>query len=235
MRDILTPARLLLVVDMQNDFIDGALANPAAQKIVTPIADFIRTWEGDIAFTMDGHSRSTYAKTEEGKRIPPHCFAFEHGSAINSEIMRAATESKNDYVLLDKATFGFPEFADNDSLLAMDEIDLNEYCKEVVICGTCTDICVLTNALLLRTGYPSMKITVQIVRFETSSRRVERAAVIAPIVQTAGNSSRIFLMAASFLRDKRDSNRRHSRSGGVCGSAGSSRRRRREREGGRPP
>ena len=160
MRDILTPARLLLVVDMQNDFIDGALANPAAQKIVTPIADFIRTWEGDIAFTMDGHSRSTYAKTEEGKRIPPHCFAFEHGSAINGEILRAAAENKNDYVLLDKATFGFPEFADNDSLLAMDEIDLNEYCKEVVICGICTDICVLTNALLLRTGYPSMKITV---------------------------------------------------------------------------
>ena len=145
---------------MQNDFIDGALANPAAQKIVTPIADFIRTWEGGIAFTMDGHSRSTYAKTEEGKRIPPHCFAFEHGSAINSEILRAATETANEYALLDKATFGFPEFADNDSLLAMDEIDLNEHCKEVVICGTCTDICVLTNALLLRTGYPSMKITV---------------------------------------------------------------------------
>lgn len=164
MRDILTPARLLLVVDMQNDFIDGALANPAAQKIVTPIADLVRKWEGDIAFTMDGHSRSTYAKTEEGKRIPPHCFAFEHGSAINSEILQAAVENvnahENGYVLLDKATFGFPEFADNDSLVAMDEIDLNEHCKEVVICGTCTDICVLTNALLLRTGYPNMKITV---------------------------------------------------------------------------
>lgn len=164
MRDILTPARLLLVVDMQNDFIDGALANPAAQEIVTPIADLVRKWEGDIAFTMDGHSRASYAKTEEGKRIPPHCFAFEHGSAINSEILQAAVENvnvhENGYVLLDKATFGFPEFADNDSLLAMDEIDLNEHCKEVVICGTCTDICVLTNALLLRTGYPSMKITV---------------------------------------------------------------------------
>lgn len=160
MKDCYAPTRLLLVVDMQNDFIDGALANPAAQKIVTPIADFIRTWKGDIAFTMDGHSRTTYDKTEEGKRIPPHCFVFEHGSAINSEILRAANDRPGDFCLLDKATFGFPEFADNENLLAMENIDLKECCEEVVICGTCTDICVLANALLLRTGYPNMKITV---------------------------------------------------------------------------
>ena len=60
--------KLLIVVDMQNDFIDGALANPAAQAIVPGIVDFVKTWEGKIGITLDTHQEN-YLETQEGKNL----------------------------------------------------------------------------------------------------------------------------------------------------------------------
>lgn len=82
--------KVLVVVDMQNDFIDGALENKNAQKIVAKTAKFVANWEGVIIFTRDTHY-SDYLETMEGKHLPiPHCIENTKGWEINSTILEAA-------------------------------------------------------------------------------------------------------------------------------------------------
>ena len=79
---------ILIVVDMQNDFIDGSLGTKEAQEIVTPVAGKIRNFEGDIYGTLDTHEED-YLSTQEGKNLPvKHCICGEDGWALNSEIMQ---------------------------------------------------------------------------------------------------------------------------------------------------
>ena len=79
---------ILIVVDMQNDFIDGSLGTKEAQGIVTSVAEKIRNFEGDIYGTLDTHEED-YLSTQEGKNLPvKHCICGEDGWALNSEIMQ---------------------------------------------------------------------------------------------------------------------------------------------------
>ena len=140
--------KVLVVIDMQNDFIDGALANPAAQEIVDKVADLAKGWKGRIIFTRDTHQED-YLETQEGRKLPvKHCITGTDGWRINEKIERAA--KGNAFVsvqYVDKPSFGA-------GTLLFDAIVQEGVPDEIVFCGTCTDICVVSNALILKSFLP---------------------------------------------------------------------------------
>ena len=143
--------KLLIIIDMQNDFIDGSLANPDAQAIVEPMARLIESWSGDIIFTMDTHDED-YLETMEGKHLPvKHCIIGTEGWRVNQALYDASLnfpiEQSVDYIL--KPTFGYKDW----------DFETTTY-DEIYLCGTCTDICVVSNALVLKAKYPEIPIRV---------------------------------------------------------------------------
>ena len=137
--------RTLIVIDMQNDFIDGALGTKEAQAIVPNVKKKIEEYaaRGDeIIFTRDTH-RANYLETNEGKHLPvEHCIHGTEGWIIAKEV------SYPEYDHIDKYTFGFEYWKDH----------YNFYDIEIV--GLCTDICVVSNALILKAQFPESNITV---------------------------------------------------------------------------
>jgi nicotinamidase-related amidase len=141
--------KLLIIIDMQNDFIDGALANPAAQAIVSGIADLAKTWTGAIGVTLDTH-QPNYLTTQEGTNLPiAHCIINTEGHKLNADI-EAAIRNRVSYTI-HKPTFGFDNWR---------SYGLDCHFDEVVLVGTCTDICVISNAITLKATYPELKVTV---------------------------------------------------------------------------
>lgn len=141
--------KLLIIVDMQNDFIDAALANPTAQAIVPGIVDFVKAWEGKIGITLDTHQEN-YLETQEGKNLPiPHCVIGTPGHQLNSKIAEVLNNRIN--YTITKPTFGFNGWQ---------QYGLDKHFDEVVLVGTCTDICVISNALAIKAACPEMKVTV---------------------------------------------------------------------------
>lgn len=136
--------KILAVIDMQNDFIDGSLANEAAAAIVLGIADAIKDYD-EVIFTRDTHDEN-YLSTAEGKKLPiEHCVCGTHGWEIRKELLDAAPIR----AIIDKPTFGWLGW------------DLNLKPEdELTLVGTCTDICVVSNALILKAKYPESKISV---------------------------------------------------------------------------
>ena len=143
--------KILVVVDMQNDFIDGSLGTPEAQSIVENVKAKIRSYRaGDIFATRDTHS-ADYLSTQEGKKLPVvHCVKDSHGWQIRADI----AELLSDAVIVDKPTFGSTELAQKIAAIAKNE----EIAVELV--GLCTDICVVSNALLLKATLPEISISV---------------------------------------------------------------------------
>lgn len=142
--------KVLIVVDMQNDFISGSLANPAAAAIVAPMVEYIKAWDGtQIICTRDTHY-SNYFETQEGKNLPiEHCSWMTDGWDIHNDIINALKYKTCDWSIVNKHSFGDIHELDN---------DLDAYVDEVYICGTCTDICVISVALNLKAMYPELKI-----------------------------------------------------------------------------
>ena len=131
--------KLLVIVDMQKDFIDGSLANKDAKAIVPDICDLIKEWDGDIICTQDTHY-DDYLNTQEGKKLPvPHCILQTEGWLVDSEIRKALANKPVEY--LAKETFG--------SYALAERINQEDY-DEVVFVGTCTDICVVSNVLTVK-------------------------------------------------------------------------------------
>ena len=131
--------KLLVVVDMQKDFIDGALGTPEAQAIVPAVVEKIAAFDGDVVYTRDTHAE-TYMDTAEGKKLPVvHCVKGTPGWAIQGEV-EAAGAGKT-VAVIDKPTFGSTDLADFAEKGGYDAIEL---------IGLCTDICVISNALLLK-------------------------------------------------------------------------------------
>ena len=141
--------RILAVIDMQNDFIDGALGSDEAVKIVPGVADKISSMRQSgavVVFTRDTHN-ADYLSTSEGKKLPvEHCIKGTHGWEITDKL--DAMNSK----IIDKPTFGSYELAEYAA--SLDDLD------EIVLVGLCTDICVISNAMLLKAKLPEVKITV---------------------------------------------------------------------------
>ena len=140
----------LIVVDMQKDFLCGALANPAAVAIVKPMADYIFNFKGEIFFTQDTHG-DNYLNTQEGKNLPiPHCIKSTPGWQVHKDLINAAEDGDCDWVgLFEKHSFG-------DTYAIQEYID--PYPGDIYICGTCTDICVVSIALNLKSTFPEKKI-----------------------------------------------------------------------------
>ena len=143
--------KILIVVDMQNDFVDGALGTKEAVAIVPAVIDKIRSYpKENIYATRDTHPEN-YLETQEGKYLPvPHCIRGTDGWQIRSEI---AELIPSDHVI-DKPTFGSVKLAEEMSRLAS-QGDI-----EIELIGLCTDICVVSNALLLKAYLPEVKISV---------------------------------------------------------------------------
>lgn len=145
--------KILVVVDMQNDFIDGALGTEEAQGIVEKASALIKKFEGDIYVTMDTH-KSNYLDTAEGKKLPvAHCIKGTDGWLLNERIMAAL--AGKEYSIIEKGTFGSTRLAD-EIRKAGDQEEM-----EIECFGLCTDICVVSNVLLLKANFPETKITVR--------------------------------------------------------------------------
>ena len=143
--------KILIVIDMQNDFIDAALGTKEAVGIVDAVAEKIRSYPaGDVYATMDTHSED-YMQTQEGKNLPVmHCIRGTDGWKIRPDIAELLTGAK----IYEKPTFGSTALAaDLKELSEKEEIELE-------LVGLCTDICVVSNALLLKAAMPEVKISV---------------------------------------------------------------------------
>lgn len=143
--------KVLVVVDMQNDFIDGALGTKEAQAIVGRVIEKIKEYPEDCIYaTRDTHEED-YLETSEGKNLPvPHCIRGSEGWQIREEIRAAMLHA----VIVDKPSFASLELAD----LLCRENEREEL--EIELVGLCTDICVVSNALLLKARLPETKISV---------------------------------------------------------------------------
>ena len=142
---------ILVVVDMQNDFIDGALGTPEAVAIVPKVMVKMMNFEGLVLATRDTHGED-YLETQEGKHLPvKHCIKGTHGWEIKEEIQQLLISQP-----IDKPTFG-------SEALGKVLKDLNkdvEPIDSITLVGLCTDICVISNAMLLKAFLPEVPIQV---------------------------------------------------------------------------
>lgn len=147
--------RLLIVVDMQNDFIDGSLGTKEAAAILPNVVGKIREYqknEDDILFTMDTHF-DHYLDTQEGKHLPvPHCIKKMKGWELHPALQELI--AGHDYPVYEKYTFGSSDLA-----LAFSRGDYN-HIREIELVGLCTDICVISNALLTKAFLPEVPVAV---------------------------------------------------------------------------
>ena len=147
--------RILVVVDMQNDFIDMALGTQEAVGIVPNVVAKITEGDWDkIYVTYDTHG-GNYMETSEGKNLPvPHCIKGTKGWELNDEVEAALKSAFCPVVRVEKPTFG------SLNLAALVKQDCSEKDCAIELVGLCTDICVVSNALLLKANLPELSITV---------------------------------------------------------------------------
>ena len=145
MRDV------LIVVDMQKDFIDGALGTAEAVAIVPSVVDKVRNFEGDIIFTRDTHF-DNYGDTQEGHNLPvAHCIRGTAGWEICREL-RAFTGNVQ---IIDKVTFGSMELGP-----LLQELHEEDAISSVTVVGLCTDICVISNVMIIKAFLPEVPVIV---------------------------------------------------------------------------
>lgn len=164
--------KILVVVDMQKDFINGSLGTPEAQAIVPKVVDLIKAKADPntvVIFTKDTHE-ANYLWTQEGKKLPiKHCIKDTVGHLINEEVSAAfyanakkycdaskvSPLSDYEYISIEKPTFGSIDL--QNALYTLDDISGIE---EITFCGLCTGICVLSNAILAKATLPEVPINV---------------------------------------------------------------------------
>jgi len=148
--------KMLVIIDMQNDFITGPLGTPEAQAIVPKIVDYINKNEFTHVYaTRDTHF-DDYSYTQEGKKLPvPHCMDGTEGHKLNDEIRKAMNDNNAHRADICKYTFGSIELAQVIRIYYEHELFTTVY-----LCGVCTDICVISNALLIKAYCPELEIKV---------------------------------------------------------------------------
>lgn len=145
-------SRLLVVVDMQNDFINGSLGTAEATRIVDNVVNKIKSFDGDVIYTKDTHT-SEYLSTHEGRRLPvQHCQKGTDGWRLHPDIEKLFLDMQCRG--FEKCGFGAKE------LPAWIEATYPEGLDEIELVGLCTDVCVLTNAIMLKVFFPETEITV---------------------------------------------------------------------------
>lgn len=163
--------KAIVVIDMQNDFIDGVLGTPEAQAIVPVMVERLREFDSTenlILFTKDTHYEN-YLETQEGKNLPvPHCIEGTPGWSINKQISSyvdyeshfagySSRTIRKSRIL--KPTFGSTELGELIRDLTTHNGE-NYEIDEVILMGVCTDICVISNAMLIKAYCPELKVTV---------------------------------------------------------------------------
>ena len=140
--------KFLIVVDMQTDFITGSLGSDMAADIVPAVLKKVKNFDGKIIFTRDTHGED-YLETQEGKKLPvKHCIKDSDGWQICDELKPYAENT------VDKLTFGSVD-------LPQIIKGYGEEIEEIELCGLCTDICVISNAMILKAAFPETKIVVE--------------------------------------------------------------------------
>lgn len=143
---------ILVVVDMQKDFVDGALGTAEAVAIVPNVVKKIESFDGQIFVTYDTHY-DNYMETSEGRNLPvPHCIKGTPGWELDAQVAKAL-EGK-EYQAVEKNTFGSVDLPE----LVESAVGPRPFTVELV--GLCTDICVVSNALLLKAAFPEAQIFV---------------------------------------------------------------------------
>lgn len=143
---------LLIVVDMQKDFVDGALGTAEAVAILPHVTEKIQTFDGEIFVTYDTHFEN-YMETAEGKKLPvPHCIRGTPGWALHETVAQAL--SGKQYTPVEKNTFGSVRLPE----LVQQTVGQEDF--DITLIGLCTDICVVSNALLLKAHFPEKEISV---------------------------------------------------------------------------
>lgn len=139
--------KILVVVDMQNDFIDGALGTPEAASIVPYVKQVIESFDGKVLFTRDTHF-ADYMDTQEGKNLPvPHCIKDTDGWRIRKEL-----DALRKTPAIDKITFGSKDLVD----ILKGEPSI----ESITFVGLCTDICVISNVMLTKAFFPEIPLIV---------------------------------------------------------------------------
>ncbi len=139
--------KFLIVVDMQNDFISGALGSVAAEAIVEAVVNKVKSFDGTVIFTRDTHA-ADYLNTREGRHLPvEHCIENTYGWQICDALLPYAE------ITLDKPTFGSMELT---GLIR----NMTDDIEHIELVGLCTDICVISNAMLLKAAFPEVDISV---------------------------------------------------------------------------
>lgn len=149
---------ILCVIDAQNDFVSGVLGSEQAQKTVKKIVENIDFLKPDVIITtQDTHFELSYKNTIEGKTIPLHCVYGSEGYDIVSEIQDAIDKQNAWRANIEKHSFGTEKLAERIEFIlngAMESLDT------IILMGYCTDICVISNALLLKSAFPNIPIAV---------------------------------------------------------------------------
>lgn len=144
--------KFLIVVDMQRDFVDGALGTPEAQAIVAGAVEKILHFDGEIIATLDTHG-ADYLQTSEGRKLPvPHCIRGTDGWKLDARV--AAALEQRGYTAIEKPSFGSLELPEAIRRSAPDGA------LDIELIGLCTDICVVSNALILKAHFPEAEIHV---------------------------------------------------------------------------
>ena len=177
----------LVVIDMQNDFINGSLGSEDAQNIVPRVIKKILNHHGPIIATADTHD-SDYDLTLEGKKLPvKHCIELSDGWEINKEVAAAMVTQGNYLGFVKKPTFGsfdvkqiVEEYIHACKMIGINNGNVNmanNPAPEFTIIGLDTDICVISNALILRAAFPDSKITIDSKCCAGTSRKAHAAAL----------------------------------------------------------
>lgn len=147
--------KILIVVDMQKDFVDGALGTKEAGAIVSNVVKKIDEFDGDIFVTYDTHYEE-YMDTQEGKNLPvPHCIEGSGGWMLDKRVQEAL-DRKEEYTEIQKITFGSVDLP----LILQEEYNMDN--AQIELVGLCTDICVVSNALILKASFPETVISVDV-------------------------------------------------------------------------
>lgn len=148
--------RFLIVVDVQNDFVSGTLGTEEAKKIVPKVVEKVRGFDGEVLFTMDTHGKD-YMDTQEGRLLPVrHCIAEEEGWQLAPQLEECVRENAGKVTAaFRKNTFGSVALAEY-----LKREALTEGVESVELVGLCTDICVVSNALLIKAYMPEIPVLV---------------------------------------------------------------------------
>lgn len=144
--------KILIVIDMQNDFVTGSLGTKEAVQIVNNVKNKILSYDKDNVYATRDTHYDNYMSTQEGKNLPvEHCIIGTEGHDIVNDLKPLINENN----IFDKPTFGSVELVKK----VKEIYDKNNGEIEVEICGLCTDICVISNALMLKAFMPELKIS----------------------------------------------------------------------------